>query len=284
MPTLEILGAAVRISDPRKRLVVRPSQKKWSVPFAMGEFLWYMRGENRLKTMAYYSRAIRAFSDDQETLNSAYGYRIFGRHDFIGFDQWEAVKHKISFDPDSRQAVIHIRTPHDSQIETKDQPCTIALQFLQRERKLHLIATMRSNDIILGTPYDIFSFTMMQEQMALELGLELGSYVHQVGSWHLYAHQIGLAQEMLEIVGETPSMPPIEDGIKRMIEDEELIRNGQMVKPGAGYWRDWRLVLSSFAGAEMENLVLHPSYQKAWQSSQQLRSRAAASEKSERNQ
>jgi thymidylate synthase len=134
---------------------------------------------------------------------------------------------------------------------------------------------MRSNDIILGTPYDIFSFTMMLEQMALELGLDLGSYIHQVGSWHLYARQKELAEEMLEITKGPPAMPKLEHGISGMIDDEERIRNGQQVGLGAGYWRDWRLVLSAFAGQELDSPGLHPSYERAWQMSQQRRSKAA---------
>jgi thymidylate synthase len=275
LPTQEVMGATVKIANPRKRLIIRPARQKWSVPFAMGEYLWYMRGENRLETMAYYAPRMRIFSDDQETLNSAYGHRIFGHHEFIGFDQWEAVKRKIHQDPDSRQAIMHIRVPHDTTIETKDHPCTVALQFLQRGGKLNLIAMMRSNDIILGTPYDIFSFTMMLEQMALELGLDLGSYIHQVGSWHLYARQKELAEEMLEITKGPPAMPKLEHGISGMIDDEERIRNGQQVGLGAGYWRDWRLVLSAFAGQELDSPGLHPSYERAWQMSQQRRSKAA---------
>jgi len=56
-----------------------------------------------------------------------------------------------------------------------------------RDNKLHLVATMRSNDAWLGLPYDIFCFTTLQRIIAVELGLELGTYVHQAGSEHIYA-------------------------------------------------------------------------------------------------
>jgi thymidylate synthase len=45
---------------------------------------------------------------------------------------------------------------------------------------------MRSNDAFLGLPHDIFSFTMLQEIAARELGLGLGQYTHSVTSLHLY--------------------------------------------------------------------------------------------------
>jgi thymidylate kinase len=51
---------------------------------------------------------------------------------------------------------------------------------------------MRSNDIVLGFTYDIFAFTMFQEMMANELGLELGTYYHNVGSMHIYQKNFNL--------------------------------------------------------------------------------------------
>jgi thymidylate synthase len=45
---------------------------------------------------------------------------------------------------------------------------------------------MRSNDIWMGFPYDVFSFTAMQCLMAMELGLGIGTYTHIAGSLHLY--------------------------------------------------------------------------------------------------
>ena len=271
LPTAEVLGGAVKIADPRRRLVLRPPRRKWSLAFAMAEYLWYMRGENSLKTMAFYAPGIRQFSDDGETLYSAYGHRIFGASSDIGFDQWEQAKRRLVEDPESRQALLHIRVPRDSLVRTKDQPCTIALQFLQRSGKLHMVATMRSNDIVLGTPYDIFSFTMMQEQMALELGLELGSYYHQVGSWHLYSDQRALAEEMVELTTSPPPMPRSEPGLAEMIADEERIRRGETVAPGTGYWRDWRLVLNCFAGLADETPELRAEYREAWEMGRRLR-------------
>ena len=90
----------------------------------------------------------------------------------------------LKADPNTRQAVIHIKDASNEQ--TKDLPCTLTLQFLIRGGKLNLIANMRSNDIWLGFPYDAFSFTCLQMKMAMELGVEVGFYIHMAGSMHLY--------------------------------------------------------------------------------------------------
>jgi thymidylate synthase len=88
--------------------------------------------------------------------------------------------------PTSRRALIQIFNAEDNATRYKEVPCTTTLQFLLRDDRLHLIATMRSNDAYLGLPHDIFCFTMLQEFVARILKADLGSYRHYVGSMHLY--------------------------------------------------------------------------------------------------
>src|SRR5690554_6804175 len=142
--TKEITNMSVKIKNPRKRILSLPV-RKISLPFAFGELAWYLQGRNDVAMMEYYSKMMRSFSDDGETLNSAYGYRIFGKHPMLPFNQWEFVIEKLKQDPDSRQAVIHLKTPNNK--PTKDEVCTKDLQFLIRDGKLDLHVNMRSNDI-----------------------------------------------------------------------------------------------------------------------------------------
>jgi len=69
---------------------------------------------------------------------------------------------------------------------SKDVPCTVSLHFMVRSGALELVVYMRSNDVWLGWPYDVVMFTVLQEAMATDLGLELGQYTHVDGSLHLY--------------------------------------------------------------------------------------------------
>ena len=97
------------------------------------------------------------------------------------------VKQLLKNDPSTRQAVIHIKEARNLiDYPTKDLNCTIALQFILRNNKLDLIVTMRSNDVWLGLPYDLFNFTCMQILMAMELGVEIGTYYHNAASLHMY--------------------------------------------------------------------------------------------------
>ena len=142
--------------------------------------------------------------------------------------QWDYVKEELRKDPDSRRAVIHIRTPDDSLHAVKDVPCTLALQFFIREGKLHLHVNMRSSDIILGIAYDVPAFTTMQEIMANELGVGLGEYVHTSNSLHCYERDF----EMLDAIANSSdnfgrAMPPYPKifPISDLMKVEESIRS-----------------------------------------------------------
>jgi len=57
---------------------------------------------------------------------------------------------------------------------------------------------MRANDAYRGMVSDVFSFTFLQETMACELGLDLGSYHHHVGSVHIYEPDLPRVEAVLE--------------------------------------------------------------------------------------
>jgi thymidylate synthase len=192
----ELKSLTVKIENPKKRILTLPI-RKISLPFAFGELVWYKAGRNDLGMMEYYSKMMRNFSDDGETLNSAYGYRIFGKHPLLPFDQWKNVVSLLRQDPDSRQAVIHLHTPNNQ--PTKDEVCTLNLQFMIRDGKLDMYTTMRSNDIVWGFTYDVFSFTTFQELMANELGVPVGEYYHTANSMHVYEKDFGLLEEVLKL-------------------------------------------------------------------------------------
>jgi thymidylate synthase len=194
----EKLGVQFRIKNPRDRLPYVKA-RNFSLSYFVAESIWYMSGNNSTDWISRYAPFWKNISDDGRTANSAYGARIFKSHPRIAdgeIIQWRYVKEELKRDPDSRRAVIHIRTPDDSLYAVKDVPCTLSLQFFIRDSKLHLHVTMRSSDIILGLPYDVPAFTLMQEVLANELGVELGEYVHTSNSLHCYERDFSVLNEI----------------------------------------------------------------------------------------
>lgn len=184
----EFINAITVIDDPTRFIVTSPI-RKMPMRYAVAELLWYLSGQGTLKAIQPFTKAWDRMSDDGKTVNSNYGEKIFSHY---GFDQFQYVKDCLTKDKLSRQAVIHIREPKDFIHEpTKDMPCTLTLQFFIRpddegKDKLHLTVNMRSNDIWMGFPYDCFNFCALQNLLAMELEVEVGTYTHIANSLHLY--------------------------------------------------------------------------------------------------
>lgn len=176
----EVLNAITVINDPT-RGIVQSDIRKMPMRYAVGELLWYLSGNPTLKAIQNYTKAWDRMSDDGLYVNSNYGWCIQHKYDF---DQWEYVKDLFMKDVNTRQAVLHIKTADNK--PSKDVNCTVCIQFLLRDGKLHATTYMRSNDIWMGFPYDVFSFTALQIKMAMELGVGIGTYTHIAGSLHLY--------------------------------------------------------------------------------------------------
>lgn len=194
MPVRELLNVDVILENPRNRLL-KSEVRKHNYTYAIGEFFWYLRGSNSLDEIRFYLDRMKEYSDDGITLNSAYGYRIFGeKNDFP--NQWNNIIEELVRDQDSRRAVITINYSWDMMNPGKDVPCTLNWQFLIRDERLHMIVRMRSNDSFMGLIYDVYSFTMFQEYMLNQLNIifdnkiKMGKYIHNAGSMHLYERDV----------------------------------------------------------------------------------------------
>lgn len=185
----EILNAITVIEDPT-RCIMTNKIRKMPMRYAVGELLWYLSGNNNLDEIRKYTSAWDRMSDDGKTVNSNYGYCIQHKYDF---NQWEYVKDMLMKNPNSRQAVIHIKEASDK--PSNDVNCTVCCQFFIRDNKLYMTTYMRSNDIWMGFPYDVFQFTAMQVLLSMQLGVELGTYTHIAGSLHMYKRDYETAKK-----------------------------------------------------------------------------------------
>jgi thymidylate synthase len=206
-PARELTGILLELGDPRARL--SRSETRGKVFSSLGELCWYLAKSDLLEFIAYYISDYKQNADGNQLLG-AYGPRLF---EWKGGDQLGTVTALLKRRLDSRQAVIQLFDASDILAAHKDIPCTCTLQFMLRGDRLHLFTHMRSNDVFLGLPHDVFSFTMIHEIVARELGVEVGSYKHAVGSLHLYdTNEIAARQFLGEGFQATVPMPPMPFG------------------------------------------------------------------------
>ncbi len=208
--TKTLICSTMKLTNPRDR-VLNIEGRKSSFRYSVAEWFWYMSGKNDLEFISKYAPSMEKFSDDGKTIRSGYGYKMF-RPYLDGQTQVEYVINKLMSDRDSRQAVIMIREPEDTLhdirmgLKSKDIPCTLSLHFMIINNKLTLIVNMRSQDLMVGKVYDIFTFTMLQEYIAMALEVDLGDFIMVDNNLHIYERWFEKANNILETV-QPPSQP-----------------------------------------------------------------------------
>ena len=248
-PAVEARGARLELQDPRARL--SRSYGRGKVFSCLGEFVWYLAGSASVDHIGFYLSQYRNEAEPDGTVHGAYGTRLFAG----GRRLWTAID-TLRDKQDTRQAVVPLLDAVDLADEHSHTPCTVALQFMLRNGYLDMIVFMRSNDAYRGLPHDIFAFTMLQELVARRLAVELGTYVHMVGSLHLYDQDRAVTQQFLnEGVMSYRPMPPMPDGdpqpfVERLIHAERELRTGtriELVSTGEPYWDDLIRLIGAFA-------------------------------------
>lgn len=257
---VEILGVTLRVLQPRARLSRSEDRGK---PFsALGELLWYLSGSNKLEFIEPYIKQYKYDAVDG-ILEGAYGPRLLYKSGCI--DQLRSIIWLLSNRPGSRRAVIQLFDAEDIAVEKKEIPCTTALQFHLRQNTLHMSVTMRSNDAYLGLPHDVFCFTMLQEMLSRRLNAKLGTYIHHVGSMHIYEKHIEpVKQYILEGHQRPDEMPEMPNGnpfdvVPMVLKAETRIRNGESFRAedviDDPYWADIvRLLQVHWARRRREDL------------------------------
>lgn len=177
-PFHEIVNLNLTIQDPRNRLAVFTDDWEGFESYLAAQWVWYATGQQDTWIKRFHPSAWERVSNESKDVNSNYGQYVWKEGQF---------KHCLNLlkeDPSSRRAVIMLNRKEVALSQTKDHICTTSLQFLVRNDHLHMITTMRSNELNFGFRTDVFFFTLLQEIMATELGCQLGEYYHNVGSFH----------------------------------------------------------------------------------------------------
>jgi thymidylate synthase len=180
---IELIGVNIEILNPRDRVITEVN-RKFPLKGAMAEFLWYMTKNNKVEIITPFLKHWINFSDNGLYVNSNYGY------------QWRSqipeIIEKIKRDRYTRQAVICLYDKEYSHYYGKDTVCTPTFQLFIRDDRLHMIVNSRSRDIVRGECIDQFTFSCLQELIANELGIELGTYQNCIGSLHIYSDHYDL--------------------------------------------------------------------------------------------
>ncbi len=238
--TLEIPQRTITVKMRQPVLMV--ASRKLNYKFMGAEAHWILDGSNKVEDIAPFNPNIAKFSDDGEVFFGAYGPKIA--------DQIDYVVGSLLKDRDSRQAGINIW--RENPPPTKDVPCTVSMFFNIRNTpnspyRLNMHVFMRSSDIWLGIPYDVFNFSMVAHKVCAiyntdrraDTVIEPGVLFLTAASSHLYADNVNEAIACVNIGAPEDGHRLSPDEL--YLSDEMLMKNLKELrtsKPGheARWW------------------------------------------------
>ena len=192
----------------------------------IAEQVWFLTGEKDLQFLQRFTKIWDNFSEKDNTVSSAYGYRWkyhFGR------DQIKGLIDLLSQDPSSRHGVILMWDPADDGLANgtckKNVPCpyTFTVQILNGRLCLHLI--IRSNDMMLGNPHDTAGFALLSYFLAQKLHVLPGILTVSISNAHIYDIHFAQAQELIQRPIIHPQIPfecP-ENAFDRAVRADEIL-------------------------------------------------------------
>jgi thymidylate synthase len=163
---------------------INSKDRNWKSSYAQLEWDWYLSGDRSVTEIKKFAKIWDKMHNGDDLVNSNYGYQ-WNRN-----NQLENIINDLKNDPNSRRAFITIHDGKESELYTKDTPCTLSIGFAIYENKLNMNVLMRSNDLWFGFCNDQYCFSKLQEMVATKLNIEVGVYYHYATDMHLYEQHL----------------------------------------------------------------------------------------------
>lgn len=231
-PAREVTGASFRLTNPRQRLPFLRAREVNPVA-QVAEALWHLAGRRDLEMINYYAPSRGLRSTGGVALNgSAYGLPLLPDGDSRA--PFDDVLKLLRGERDSQRGYLPVISAQGATDQAHpDVACLASLHLLPRAGRLHMVCTMRATDLDRDLLADVFSFTMIQEFAAVQLGLRLGTYTHVIGTAHVSDRDADRVRRVLneaatewETTYPFPVMPQDTTAgtIRLVMEHEEALR------------------------------------------------------------
>ncbi|MDF1562114.1 MAG: thymidylate synthase [Deltaproteobacteria bacterium] len=207
--------------------------KKLHLRSIIHELLWFLSGETRVEPLQEAGVRIwnewataeqcARFGRQAGDLGPVYGHqwrnfgatpRPDGTWEADGVDQLANLVEQIRRNPHSRRLIVSGWHPAEAD-QVALPPCHTLFQFYVQGGRLSCQLYQRSADLFLGVPFNIASYALLTQMLAMVCDLEVGDFVHTFGDVHLYLNH--LEQARLQLEREPRPLPTME--IKRKVDD-----------------------------------------------------------------
>jgi thymidylate synthase len=183
--------------------------RKQPIKSPIAEQVWFITGDKDTDFLRKYTKMWDEFIEEDGTITSAYGYRW--RYHF-GRDQLENLVTLLEKDKSSRHGVVVTWDPKDDGhggTPKKNVPCPFTFTVNIIGGRLNLHNVIRSNDMMLGCPFDTFSFALLMMTLAQRLNVLPGVYTHTISNAHIYDIHYEGAKELIKRENDHPNIFPV---------------------------------------------------------------------------
>jgi hypothetical protein len=207
--SFELIGEGFTLLNPLDRFPHQQS-RNLNLVNAVALTALLLSGEQEITNIAFYNQRASSFADDGRRMIGAHGWRLRTQI-------WSLVR-LLRADPHTRRAMVSVYGPDDISRRSKDVPCVATLQFFIRHGALDLCVQMRSQSAVMVMPYDVFTFTVLQELIAQELHVGVGFYHHYCNNLHYFQREQSFLNTILDddvplmTDPPLPFFPPVKEG------------------------------------------------------------------------
>lgn len=164
----------------------------WCVP--LDELLWFIRGEHNTQTLN--SGIWDEWADSNGDLGPIYGVQWRGMG-ACQTDQLSAVIEGLKTNPYSRRHVVSAWIPDDVD-DMALPPCHTMFQFnMDADRSLCCSLYMRSGDMFLGVPFNIFEYGVLTHMVAKLVGAKARELSVYISNAHIYINHVDQVNQQL---------------------------------------------------------------------------------------
>jgi thymidylate synthase len=200
--------------------------RKIPVKLFVAEQVWYLQGDKQLDFFQKYSKIWDDFKEEDNTVESGYGYRW---RKFFKRDQVAGLIEMLQKEPSSRQGVVITWDPNTDGLASpkkKNTPCVPmwVANIVGGELNFHIV--FRSQDVMLGLPHDCAGFALLQHILAQKLGVPVGFLHYSISHAHIYDNHYEQARELVSRSndhGEFELKLPDQTYERAMLEDETIV-------------------------------------------------------------
>ncbi len=241
--TKSIINKQIKL-DNKEVPILTTKRVAWKTAIKELLWIWQLKDNNVVNLNKMGVKIWDEWRMEDGTVGKSYGYQMgkkVRRKDLTisagnGFtktltysskvDQVDYLLEQLKTNPSSRRHITSLWNIDDLD-EMALNPCVWNTHWQVLEGKLHLTVGVRSNDVGLGNPFNVFQYYVLQRMIAQVTGYSLGTLTFNIDNIHGYErHLEPLAEQIKQPQFEAPELwinPEVKDFYDFTIDDFKLL-------------------------------------------------------------